>query len=384
MRILHTSDWHLGRIFHGIHLTHDQSHMLDQFISVVKDVKPHIILLAGDVFDRSVPPIEAVNLLDEVVSKILLDIKIPILMISGNHDSPDRLGFGYRLLQDRGLVITGKLVTGQPPFQLEDGYGKVNFYSIPYVEPAITREKLQDTQIHSHGEAMDKLIKHYGANMDLSKRNILIAHAFVAGGSESESERPLSVGGSGVVDTRIFKDFDYVALGHLHRPQSMGSGRIRYSGSLMKYSFSEANHKKGITMIEMGEKGSIKTESIELKPKRDLRCLEGYLEDLLKGPEEGENREDYMMVTLKDEGAILDAMGKIRKVYPNTLHIERPMLTPQGNMIKAQKDFKNTGEMDLFTSFVSQVTAKEITEDQREYFEKTLNQFYSSLRGEGI
>ena len=382
MRILHTSDWHLGRIFHGIHLTEDQAYVLDQFVDMVKDVRPDIVLVAGDIFDRSVPPTEAVNLLDEVVSRILLDYNIPILMISGNHDSPDRLGFGYRLLQDRGFVITGRLMTEHKPFILKDEFGEICFHSIPYVDPAMTREKLQDTDIHTHEDSMNKLLKHYFKSIDLSKRNILVTHAFVAGGDESESERPLTVGGTGMVNSSIFKDFDYVALGHLHRPQSIGTGKVRYSGSLMKYSFSEANHKKEITMIEMGEKGTIRVESMELKPKRDLRCIEGYLGDILKGPQNQESKEDYLMVTLKDEGAILDAMGKLRKVYPNALHIERPMITPEGALVGAQRDFKNTSEVDLFASFINQVTSKEITELQREFFSKTLTGYYNSLRGE--
>jgi len=382
MRILHTSDWHLGRIFHGIHLTEDQAHVLDQFVDMVKDVRPNIVLVAGDIFDRSVPPTEAVNLLDEVVSRILLDYNIPILMISGNHDSPDRLGFGYRLLQDRGLVITGKLMTKHRPFILKDEFGEVCFHSIPYVEPAMTREKLNDTDIHTHEDSMNKLVRHYTKSIDLSKRNILVTHAFVAGGNESESERPLSVGGTGMVNSSNFKDFDYVALGHLHRPQSIGDGRVRYSGSLMKYSFSEANHRKEITMIEMSEKGTIRMEPMELKPKRDLRCIEGYLGDILKGPQNQESKDDYLMVTLKDEGAILDAMGKLRRVYPNALHIERPMITPEGTLVGAQRDFKNTSEIDLFASFINQVTCKEITEVQKEFFSKTLTVYYNGLRGE--
>lgn len=382
MRILHTSDWHLGRIFHGIHLTHDQAYILEQVVDMIKEVKPDILLVAGDIFDRSVPPTEAVNLLDEIVSKIQMDHKVPIIMIAGNHDSPDRLGFGYRLLQDMGLIIAGKLDIDMKPLIIEDQHGKVAFHSIPYVEPAVIREKLEDSKIHSHDEAMHRLIQHISKGIDRNKRNVLVTHAFVAGGNESESERPLSVGGTGIVDPRCFNAFDYVALGHLHRPQVMGDGRIHYSGSLMKYSFSEANHQKQVSLIELGRKGELNLERIELKPKKDLRCVQGYLRDILNGPLNGESKDDYLMVSLNDEGAILDAMGKLRKVYPNVLHVERPQITSQGNLVRVHGDFKKMNELDLFSSFISQVTEKEITEDQKKVMRSTLDTYYQTMKGE--
>ncbi|SHI68170.1 Exodeoxyribonuclease I subunit D [Geosporobacter subterraneus DSM 17957] len=380
MRILHTSDWHLGRIFHGIHLTEDQAHILDQFITLVHDTKPDVILVAGDIFDRSVPPTEAVNLLDEVVSKILIDEGVPIMMIAGNHDSPDRLGFGYRLLEERGLNISGKLKIDRKPVILHDAYGPVYFYAIPYAEPALVREHFPGQSIQGHEEAMGSIIQHIHGHRPQNIRNVLMAHAFVAGGEESESERPLSVGGSSVVRADYFKDFHYVALGHLHRPQKAGEEHIRYSGSLMKYSFSEAAHKKAVNFIEMDEKGDIRIEYISLKPKRDLRCVEGYLQDLLKAGEQDNNREDYLKVTLLDEGAILDAIGKLRKVYPNVLHIERPQLTSNNQLVSADKDFRKMNELHLFASFLGQVTDREITEEQQKAFQQVLDQYYRMMR----
>ena len=380
MKILHTSDWHLGRIFHGIHLTEDQSHILEQFTDLVQDTKPDAVVVAGDIFDRSVPPTEAVNLLDEVVSKILMDQNIPIIMIAGNHDSPDRLGFGYRLLESRGLNISGKLRLDRKPVVLYDGYGPVYFHAIPYAEPAMVKEHFLDEKIGGHDDAMGRIVQHIHENRLQNSRNVLIAHAFVAGGEESESERPLSVGGSSAVKTDKFKDFNYVALGHLHRPQKAGEEHIRYSGSLMKYSFSEASHKKAINFIEMDERGNVKIESISLKPKRDLRCLEGYLQDLLNSGEKDGNREDYLKVTLLDEGAILDAIGKLRRVYPNVLHIERPKLTASGQLLGADRNFKKMGELHLFSSFLSQVTEQEITEEQQKAFQQTLDHYYRMMR----
>ena len=380
MRILHTSDWHLGRIFHGIHLTEDQAHILAQFVSYVKEEKPDVILISGDVFDRSVPPTEAVNLLDEVITQILLDHRIPIIMVAGNHDSPERLGFGYRLLQGQGLHIVGRLEGEIQPIIIHDIHGPVHFYPIPYAEPAMVRDRLRDEGIHNHDESMGKLMDHVRRKLDNRCRNVLVAHAFVAGGVESESERPLSVGGSSVVNTSHFQDFHYVALGHLHRPQRVGQDHIRYSGSLMKYSFSEANHQKNLSMIEIDGTGGIRIEYAALSPKKDLRCIEGNLEDILRGPQGGESKEDYLMVTLKDEGALLDPMGKLRKVYPNVLHIERPQFMGTKNLCGADTNYRKMSEMDLFSSFLYQMTEKEITEEQKKAFEEVMNQYYRRMR----
>lgn len=380
MRIIHTSDWHLGRIFHGIHLTNDQAYILDQFVELVKDSNPDVILVSGDIFDRSVPPTEAVNLLDDVVSRIILNHGIPIIIIAGNHDSADRLGFGSRLLQKKGLNIFGKFRKSFDQVVLYDQHGPVNFYSLPYVEPATIRDMLEDETIHTHDETMLKLIEYIKGKMDKKSRNILLAHTFVAGGEESESERPLSVGGSGIVNAAYFKDFDYVALGHLHKAQKVGTDKIRYSGSLMKYSFSEANHKKTVSIIDIDGEENIAIENIELKPKRDLRKIEGFLEDILQGPQTGENKDDYLMITLKDEGAILDPIGKIRKVYHNVLHIERPQLQTNNNLINPDRDFKKMHEIDLFSSFFKQVTDRDISPEQKKVFELVMDKYYKMLR----
>lgn len=367
MRILHTSDWHLGRIFHGVHLTEDQAYILEQLVRLIGDLKPDVMLVAGDIFDRSVPPVEAVNLLDDTLSKILMDYKIPIIMISGNHDSPERVDFGSRLLRESRLHIAGRFGRSLKPVTIEDEFGPVYFYPLPYVEPAVVREST-GIEMHSHDEAMKVLMDNLKGTMQRDKRNVLIAHTFAAGGEASESERPLSIGGSSVVDGACFNDFSYVALGHLHRPQRVGGENIRYSGSLMKYSFSEASQKKHIPIIDMDEQGNITVEKVELKPKRDLRCIEGCLSDILKGPQGGESREDYIMVTLNDEGAILDAMGKIRNVYPNALHIERPKYAASSNTLSLDRSFKKMDIGELFSSFYRQVTDVEMSEEQKRAF----------------
>lgn len=375
MRILHTSDWHLGRIFYGIYLTDDQAYVLDEFINLVRDSKPDAIVISGDIFDRSVPPVEAIDLLDDTISKILIDYKVPVITIAGNHDSPDRIGFGYRIMRDMGFNISGRLDVKAMSTVIEDKYGPVYFYSVPYVEPAIVRERLEDDSIHSHDDAMRCLLQNIKGGMKKNCRSVLIAHAFVAGCKESESERPLSIGGSGTVDASYFNGFDYVALGHLHRPQRVGCENIRYSGSLMKYSFDEADHKKCVYIVDMDETGGVKVSEVQLKPRRDIRRIEGYLKDILKGPQNSESPDDYLMVTIKDNDAILNVMDKLRGIYPNVLHVERPQLTSGNGLFGVDKNYKKMSGLDLFSSFYNQVTDAEISEDQGHMFEEILDKF---------
>lgn len=378
MRILHTSDWHLGRIFHGVHLTDDQSYILNQFVKLTGEIRPDVILITGDIYDRSVPPAEAVKLLDEVLSNILLDFGTPIIMIAGNHDSPERLGFGTRLLARAGLHLIGQL-SGIAPVVLHDTFGPVYFFPLPYAEPAVVREKLTAPWVADHDQAMHLLVNQAVKTIPPGTRSVAIAHAFVAGGQVSESERPLSVGGTGTVDVSCFQPFSYTALGHLHKPQNPGDS-IRYAGSLMKYSFSEAAHAKSVTMVEMDGAGRTTLEEISLQPRHDVRCLEGFLGDILAMPLEGKNREDYLMVTLKDTGAILDAIGKLRDVYPNVLHIERPYLTVGGELHGPGGDHRRLSEIDLFSSFFDQVTGTPLSAEQTSAFAETVEELYRKER----
>ncbi|OFI07623.1 nuclease SbcCD subunit D [Clostridium acetireducens DSM 10703] len=379
MKFIHTSDWHLGRILHGKHLTEDQFYILQQFIYIIKNENPDAILIAGDLYDRSVPPVEAVELLDNVFTKILIDFNIPIICISGNHDSPDRINFGSKLLQERKLFIKGKFDLNFAPITLEDNYGKVNFYTIPYTEPVVIKALLKEENIHNHNDAIKSVIDKIKCNLNYNERNVLVCHAFVTGGEESESERPLSVGGASSVDYNNFECFNYTALGHLHRPQKCTKENIKYSGSLMKYSFSEVNQEKCIYIIEMDEKGEISTKQVCLKPKRDLRYIEGHLKDIINDAAEDENREDYLLVNLLDEGAILDPIGKLRQVYPNVLRIDREDLKKEINkeIVLPDKNFNNMSHIKLFKSFYTQVTGKEFLEDKEQVLEDLLKEYYS-------
>ncbi len=380
MRILHTADWHLGRIFHGVYLTDDQAYVLQQFIQLAADTRPDVILISGDIYDRSVPPTEAIRLLDEVLSTILMDLKIPVILITGNHDSPDRLGFGTRLLAEQGLHLVGQLSEQLRPIVLDDAHGPVYFCTAPYAEPPLVRERLHLPEAVSHEQAMLAVIAHYTAAIPHGARRVLLAHAFVAGGVESESERPLTVGGTGAVSAACFQHFHYAALGHLHQPQDTGSAHARYAGSLLKYSFSEAHHRKSVTLAELDGAGNVTYEAIPLTPRRDVRRLEGFFADILAGPQNGESRDDYIMVTLKDEGAILDAIGKLREVYPNVLHLERPSLTAGGELRGPGGDHRRQNEAELFATFFEQVTGTPLSAEQHKAFNETLEAFYVQER----
>lgn len=384
MRIIHTADWHLGRVFHGVHLTEDQAYLLDQFLDLVKEAKADVILISGDVYDRSVPPTEAVNLLDDFLSRVSLDYRVPIIAISGNHDSPDRLGFGNRLLRHQGIHVIGRLTHTIDPIVVEDDYGPVYFCALPFAEPALVRERLGEDQVVDHDTAMNCLIARALSAVPQGVRTVALAHAFVAGCEESDSERPISVGGTGTVSATCFKPFNYVALGHLHRPQSAGAENIRYAGSLMKYSFSEASHKKSINIVEMNGKGKVSVETVSLTPRRDVRCLEGFLEDILKGPKDGESKDDYLMVTLNDEGALLDPMGKLREVYSNVLHIERPFVSGTRELTGPGKDYKNQTTLDLFTDFYEQISNTKLTEEQAQVFAEIVEKLEQEEREGGV
>lgn len=367
MRFLHSSDWHLGRLLHEVRLLEDQSHLLDQILAMAQDLKPDFLLIAGDIYDKAVPPPEAVELLGDFLARLILDCKVPALMLSGNHDSAKRLGFCARLLSGQGLVISGSLKDARKPVTFMDSHGPVDIHLLPYADPAEVREAYPQEDARGHNEAMAALLRNL--ENDPSRRRILACHAFVAGGAESDSERPLSVGGTGAVDSLLFEGFQYAALGHLHRPQRIGSaGEIHYSGSLFKYSISERDHIKGVNLVEMGGEGSCKVDRIPFSLKRDLRRIEGSLEDLLRPAEDG-GRGDYLEAVLTDEGPLLQPMERLRGVYPNMLHIERPYLSRghAGGRVSAG-DHRTRSDADLFGSFFRQVSGRELSASETAVF----------------
>ena len=379
MRFLHTADWHLGRIFHNFHLTDDQAYVLDQFIQVAEDVRPDAIIIAGDVYDRSVPPPEAVSLFDEVLTRLSLDIGVPVLVIAGNHDSPERLGFGDRVLARQNIRMVGQVAAHIEPVVLSDKDGPVYFCPLPYVEPAIVRERLA-VDVHSHEQALRAALTELSSKVPPGARQVALAHAFVAGGSGSESERPLAVGAVAAVPPAVFEGFQYVALGHLHRPQSVGGEHIRYSGSLLKYSFDEAGHQKTITLVDMDRDGRVCLEPISLTPRRDVRCVTGHLEELLALGEKDANSSDYIAVTLRDSGPILDAIGKLRRVYPNVLQIERSEYALSEGLVVSQADHRRQSEADLFADFFRQATGQVLEDGEAATLARMLEEFYRRER----
>jgi exonuclease SbcD len=370
MRFIHTADWHLGRLFHGASLVDDQAHLLAQLVDLARDAKPDVVLVAGDVYDRAVPPPDAVQVLDDVLSRLVLDLAVPVVLIAGNHDSPGRLNFGSRLLAGRRLYVSGHLPARCEPLVLADGDGPVHFYPVPYAEPSTVRQCLECPGIADHDAAMAAVLDRVRAAHPAGARSVVVGHAFVAGGRECESERPLSVGGAGTVDASRFAGFHYTALGHLHCPQVLPGGTVRYCGSLMKYSFDETDQTKGVYVVEMDGGGACRCEAVPLRPRRDVRRVSGLMADLLGGTADVGPPDDYLEVVLLDPGPVLDAMGRLRDAYPNVLHVRRPDQGP-GGASAAASDRPNVRAMDdaqLFNAFYAHVTGAGPTGEQAAAF----------------
>ncbi|HYK75256.1 MAG TPA: exonuclease SbcCD subunit D [Pseudoneobacillus sp.] len=373
MKFIHTADWHLGKLVHGVYMTQDQREALNQFCQVVEEEKPDAVVIAGDLYDRSVPPTEAVELLDEMLFKINVELQTPVIAIAGNHDSAERLSFGSSWYKHSQFYLTGKLTTNFEPVRVNG----VNFYLIPYAEPGIVRHLLDDDSIHSHQDAMKALIGKLEDKLNPNEPNVFVGHAFVLGGQTSDSERILSVGGSGCVTADLFAPFSYTALGHLHSPDAIRHDKVKYAGSLLKYSFSESKQKKSISIIEMNEDGSFQQRYHSLAPKQDLREVEGYLDELLD-PHfyEKQKVDDYLKVTLLDEGALLDPINKLRQVYPNVLHLEKKinvMDMKKKNSFSSNLDEKKS-ELELFEQFYLEMTTSEFSLEKREVMSGVIEQ----------
>ncbi len=379
MKFIHTADWHLGKLVHGVYMTENQREVLEQFVEVVAEERPDAVVIAGDLYDRSVPPTDAVELLDEILFKINVELKTPVVAIAGNHDSAERLSFGSSWYKHSHFYLSGKLTDSFDPVRLNG----INFFLVPYAEPGVVRQLLGDDSIHSHQEAMKALIGKMEENLNPNEPNVLVGHAFVLGGQTSDSERILSVGGSGCVGAELFEPFSYTALGHLHSPDAISHDKVKYSGSLLKYSFSEAKQRKSISIIEMDEKGKFTHRYRSLRPKHDMRELEGHLDELLD-PQfyEKERVNDYLKITLLDEGALLDPINKLRQIYPNVLHLERKIdLTD----LKNKQSFNSVrrekkSEIELFEQFYMDMTTAEFTQDKKDAMAGIIEKV---LRGEG-
>ena len=367
MKILHTADWHLGRVFHEAQLIGDQVHVLEQLYGILERERPDLVVIAGDIFDRAIPPPDAIVLLDHTLQRLLLELRIPLVMIPGNHDSSARLGFGAQLMRAAGLHLVTRLEEAFVPLRFEKDGVDLDVFALPYAEPAEVRTFLGEVTVVDHQTAVAAMTSRMREAFGGGRRTVLVAHAFVDGARTSESERPLSIGGTGTVDPGVFAGFDYVALGHLHAPQSC-SPECHYAGSLLKYSFSEADHEKSVAMLEFGRFGPFARTLHPITALRNVRCIEGSLAELLAVAREDPNREDYLHVTLTDEGALLNALGRLREFYPNVLHLERKFLQVAGIQLASSRR-REAGEVELFRDFCREAMGAEATAPETEVFE---------------
>lgn len=350
MKLIHLSDIHLGKRVNEFSMLEDQAHILKKILAVVDEEKPNGVLIAGDVYDKSVPSTEAVQLFDDFLVG-LAERKLPVFIISGNHDSPERLSFANRLIDAVGIHLAPVYNGVVEPITLSDEYGPVNVYMLPFIKPAHVRGFFPDTEITGYSDAVAAAIGRM--NIDKTQRNVLITHQFVTGAQRSDSEE-LSVGGTDNIGAEVFCDFDYVALGHIHGPQNMDSGRIRYCGSPLKYSFSEAAQQKSVTVAELKEKGTLEIHTVPLIPRRDMVELKGSYQQLTlrKFYENTTYQEDYTHITLTDEEDIPDAVAKLRTVYHNLMKLDYDNTrTRHSAAISGAENVETRSPIDLFAEF---------------------------------
>lgn len=375
MKIIHLSDFHLGKNVNGFLMLDDQRYILDEIIKIIDLETPDAIIIAGDIYDRSVPPAEAVALFDEFLKRISKR-EIETFVIAGNHDSAERIAFASSLIDKSGIhfspVYDGKIRR----FSLNDEHGEVNFYMLPFVKPLTVTEVFPEEKenVKSYTDALRLAISKM--EVDETKRNVLVAHQFVTGAVRSDSEEK-SLGGMDNVDAEVFDKFDYVALGHIHRPQKI-TEKIRYSGSILKYSFSEIKFDKSALVVEMDEKGKMKPREVPLTPKRDMKELKGsYMELTDKKFYDGINREDYFHIILTDEEDVLDAIDRLRVIYPNVMALDYDnKRTRSAEKVLADVRVDDMLPLELFADFYKKQNGQEISDAQREYLDAMIKEIW--------
>lgn len=362
MKLIHLSDLHLGKRVNEFSMLEDQAFILQEILRIIDEEQPQAVVLAGDIYDKSVPSGEAVQLFDGFLWE-LSSRKLQVFVISGNHDSPERLSFGGRLMEGSGIHLSPVYSGKVEPVVLEDAYGPVNVYLLPFLKPAHVRRYFPEEESGTYTEALGKAVE--ALEIHKEQRNVLVTHQFVTGASRSDSEE-ISVGGSDNVDASVFDDFDYVALGHIHGPQNIGSPRIRYCGTPLKYSFSEAGQQKSVTVAELKEKGTLEVTARPLTPLRDLREIRGsYLEVTAKSFYEGRNREDYLHITLTDEEDVPDGAAKLRVIYPNLMRLDYDNArTRSRNLPEGAEEPAAKPPLELFEEFYERQNNQPMTEEQ--------------------
>ncbi|MDR1726393.1 MAG: exonuclease SbcCD subunit D [Acidobacteriota bacterium] len=379
MIFLHLSDLHLGKSVHEFPMLEDQEHILKAILGVADAERPQAVLVAGDVFDRTVAPTEALRLFDDFLDG-LVRRNVEVFVISGNHDSADRLAFGARFMDRSGVHIARAYDGGATPFRLADEHGEVRLHLLPFLKPAQVRQRFPAPEGATWTDAVKTVIGRMG--VDEGERNILLAHQFVTGAKTCESEEA-SVGGADNVDVEAFAPFDYVALGHLHGAQCVGRETVRYCGSPLKYSFSETGHKKSVTVVNLAEKGRVEIKEAPLAPRRDMREIRGtYLEVTARESYRGQSTDDYIRVTLTDEDDQPDAVGKLRVIYPNLMRLDYDNTRTRsgGAPASAAPDAGRHTPLQLFDRFFEEQNGRPLSDAQRSYLQDLIGQVWEEAQ----
>ena len=381
MRFIHTADWHLGKLFGQRHMTEDQAYVLEELLVLCRDVRPDALVIAGDVYDRAIPPPEAVELFNNILTR-LAEQGIKVLFIAGNHDSAVRLHFGAQLLRASGIYPAGMVRADEAPVVLSDEFGSVYFSLIPYGDPPHVRAAFSVEEALSFDAALTVQIAAAREQIPPSARSVAVAHAFVIGGQVSESEHALSVGGSDQVSAENFTAYSYAALGHLHAPQRAGAENIRYSGSLLKYSFDESRQKKGVELVELDAEGMASHTFYPLTPHHDVRIVSGLMDELMREDFDPLPHDDYICVELLDTDAVLAAHEKLRRIYPNLFTITRPNINV--NRLSSAEHTYERGKSDLhlFSDFFAEVTSDELTDMERRELVRVIDSLEQGARAE--
>jgi len=365
MKLIHLSDLHLGKRVNEVSMIEDQEYILQLILRIIKEEKADAVLISGDIYDKSVPSAEAVTLFDEFLSRIA-QLKIRVFAISGNHDSPERLAFGNRLMEGAGIHLSPVYSGSISPVSLSDIHGEVDFWLLPFIKPAHVKRFFPEEKIESYTDAVRVAVEKMG--IDKKRRNVLLTHQFVTGAATCESEE-INVGGSDNVDAAVFNDFDYVALGHIHGPQNIGSNRIRYCGTPLKYSFSEAGHYKSLTVAELGAKGELELHTVPLSPLRDMRVVRGRFDEIYSGAASDDaSAEDYLQLILTDEEDIPEAIGRLRAIYPNIMKLSYDNTrTRSYHIIDGAEDVEQKTPLQLFDELYEQQNNQPMSEEQRSF-----------------
>lgn len=371
MKLIHLSDLHLGKRVCEMSMLEDQAYILREILGIVEDTRPDALLISGDVYDKSVPSAEAVTVFDDFLCRLAAR-KLPVLIISGNHDSPERLSFGGRLMEGSGIHISPVYDGTVRPITLTDDFGEVHFWLLPFLKPVHVRQFFPEENIESYTDACAAAVAHMPLNKE--ERNVILVHQFVTGAETCGSEE-LSVGGTDNVDASVFADFDYVALGHIHRPQNGGSNKIRYCGTPLKYSLSEVDHLKSVTLVELGAKGELCLELIPLHPKRDLREIRGSFAQLTDVDYyKNTAAEDYLHIILTDEEDIPEAGGKLRAIYPNYLHISYDNTrTRTDQVVDCAENVRRKSKLELFDELYQLQNNQPMSDTQRFFLQELMD-----------